>query len=57
MANENHNQEQAEAGVQESRQTQNHQDVAKQREGQEDQRTLDEHTKKPDRKDGSGEPA
>jgi len=57
MPNETHNQEEADAGVQESRQTQDHQDVAKQRPGQEDQRVIDEHSKKPDRKDGSHEPA
>ena len=55
MSNEKQNEGETETGVQESRQTQAHQDTAKQREGQEDQRVLDEHTKKPDRKDGSAE--
>jgi len=44
-------------GVQESRQDQKQDDVARQRHGQEDQKVRDAHTKKPDRKEGENDPA
>ena len=56
MGTEKNNQEDS-AGVQESQQDQRQDGVAKQRQGQQDQKVRDDNTKKPDRKDGSGEPA
>lgn len=44
-------------GVQESRQDQRQDDVARQRPGQHDQQVRDAHTRTPQRKDGSSEPA
>jgi len=45
------------AGVQESHQDKRQDDVAKQRQGQQDQKLRDAHTRKPERKDGTDEPA
>jgi len=51
------NSQQDRAGVEESQQDQRQDDVAKQRPGQQDEQIRDAHSKKPVRKDGSGEPA
>ncbi len=44
-------------GVDESRQDRKQDDVARQRPGQRDQQVHDDHTRRPPRKDGGGEPA
>lgn len=56
MADERKNHDEA-AGVQESRQDKHQDEVAKQRQGQQDQKVRDAHTRKPLRKDGSDDPA
>ncbi len=45
------------AGVQETRQDNKQDDVARQRQGQQDQKLRDAHSKKPVRKDGGNDPA